>query len=129
MAIPIVESGYQNLEERNQPGWGAGIWMFISSTARKYGLRVDSQVDERLNAELLTDAAMRLLKGDKLLFNDLLLSILAYNMGEQEVEKAIQQAGSRDAWTLIRKGYENDKDYLARVMAAILIMKNPESVR
>jgi hypothetical protein len=129
MAIPVVESGYQNLEESNQPGWGAGIWMFIPSTARKYGLRVNSQVDERLNAELLTDAAMRLLKGDKLLFNDWLLSILAYNMGGQEVEKAIQQTGSRDAWTLIRKGYENDKDYLARVMAAILIMKNPESVR
>ncbi|MGZ3817860.1 MAG: M56 family metallopeptidase, partial [Bdellovibrio sp.] len=59
MAVPIVESGYQNLPQSENKSWGAGLWMFIESTARNYGLRVDSVVDERLNPEILTDAAMR----------------------------------------------------------------------
>lgn len=127
MAVPIIESGYQNLAQDHAPG-SAGIWQFIPSTARTYGLRVDSQVDERMNPELLTDAAMRYLKSNDMRFNDWLLAIFAYNVGENRVQEAILKTGSRDAWTLVRAGYENDKSYLARVMAAVLIMYNPESV-
>ena len=127
-AIPIVESGYQNLAPNNAPGVGAGIWMFLAQTARNYGLRVDEQVDERLNAELLTGAAVRYLKGGNLRFNDWLLSVLGYNIGDNKVLAGIEATGSRDAWVLARKGYENDKDYLAKLMAAILIMRNPDSV-
>jgi beta-lactamase regulating signal transducer with metallopeptidase domain len=127
-AIPIVESGYQNLSPNNTPGVGAGIWMFLAQTARNYGLRVDDGVDERLNAELLTGAAMRYLKGGKLRFDDWLLSVLAYNSGDNKVQKGIDVTGSRDAWVLVRNGYGNDNDYLAKLMAAILIVRNPESV-
>jgi beta-lactamase regulating signal transducer with metallopeptidase domain len=127
-AIPIIESGYQNLDPNTTPGVGAGIWMFLAQTARQYGLRVDVQVDERLNSELLTDAAMRYLKGGKLRFNDWLLAVLGYNIGDNKVLEGIEATGSRDAWVLVRNGYENDKDYLAKLMAAILIMRNPESV-
>lgn len=128
MAVPLVESGYQNLEQGEKQSWGAGLWMFIASTARVFGLRVDDKVDERLNPEILTEAAIRYLKSDQLKFNDWLLALMSYNMGDKRVFEAIQKTGSRDAWTLIRNGYENDKDYLARVMAAILIMRNPETV-
>ena len=102
--------------------------MFLAQTARNYGLRVDEQVDERLNAELLTGAAVRYLKGGNLRFNDWLLSVLGYNIGDNKVLAGIEATGSRDAWVLARKGYENDKDYLAKLMAAILIMRNPDSV-
>lgn len=128
MAIPIVESGYQNLEQKDHQGWGAGLWMFIVSTAKTYGLRVDDNIDERLNVDLLTDAAMRYLKSNQLRFKDWTLSILAYNIGEQNVQNGINKAQSRDAWKIIRMGFENDRDYLPRVMAAIIIMKNPESL-
>lgn len=128
MAVPIVESGYQNLEQSNNMGWGTGLWMFIAQTARTHGLRVDAQVDERLNVDLLTDAAMRYLGANYLRFKDWHLSTLAYNIGENRVQQAIEKTGSRDAWVLIRNGYENDRDYLPRLMAAILIMRNPNSV-
>lgn len=128
MAVPIIESGYQNLEQDNNMGHGAGLWMFIAPTARTYGLRVDSQTDERLNVDLLSDAAMRYLQSNNLRFKDWHLAALAYNIGENRVQQAIDKTGSRDAWVLIRNGYENDRDYLPRLMAAILIMKNPESV-
>jgi hypothetical protein len=55
-------------------------------------------------------------------------SSLSYNYGEGNVQRAIEATGSRDAWNLIGQGYEGDKDYLAKLMDAILIMKNPESL-
>lgn len=128
MAVPIIESGYQNLEQDNNMGHGAGLWMFIAPTARTYGLRVDAQVDERLNVDALSDAAMRYLKSNYLRFKDWHLAALAYNIGENRVQQAINKTGSKDAWKLIRNGYENDRDYLPRLMAAIIIMRNPESV-
>jgi membrane-bound lytic murein transglycosylase D len=131
LAIPIIESGYQNLTE-GQSGTSmhaAGLWQFIPSTARNFGLKVTDTVDERLDVTLATDAAIRYLSANQLRFNDWALATLAYNMGERAVDKAIAETGSRDVWTLIRSGYEGDKDYVARLMAAILIMRNPESVQ
>lgn len=128
IALPIIESGYQNLEQKPLKGWGAGLWMFIQSTARNFGLRVDNSVDERLNPQLITDAAMRLLKSEALRFRDWQLAVMAYNMGGDRVQEGIKSTGSRDAWKIINAGFENDKDYLAKLIAAILIMNNPESV-
>jgi hypothetical protein len=130
MAVPLIESGYQNLGEReDSKSHSAGLWQFIPSTARIYGLRVDGQKDERLDPTLNTDAALRYLQANHLRFGDWQLSALAYNMGERALQSAIEAVGSRDAWTVVNKGYENDKDYLAKLMAAILIMRNPESVQ
>jgi hypothetical protein len=79
--------------------------------------------------ELSTDAAMRVLLANKLRFNDWRLSVLAYNAGASRVQGGIEATGSRDTWILIRSGHEGDKDYLPRLMAAILIMRNPEYVQ
>jgi membrane-bound lytic murein transglycosylase D len=124
-------AGYKNLSEgQNSPSVkAAGLWQFISSTARNYGLKVDGQKDDRLDVALSTDAAMRYLQANHLRFKDWHLSALAYNMGETAVQKGINALETRDAWTLIRQGYEGDKDYLPRLMAAILIMRNPESIK
>lgn len=131
MAVPMIESGYQNLTEAqsNTSMKAAGLWQFIPQTARNYGLRVDGQKDERLDVGLNTDAALRYLQSNNLRFKNWHLSALAYNMGENEVQKGIDAVGSRDAWALIRNGYEGDEDYLPKLMAAIVIMKNPESVQ
>lgn len=131
MAIPIVESGYQNLGQGDEGGSAqkaAGLWQFIPSTARNYGLRVENKIDERLNIELNTDAAIRYLTSNFMRFKDWQLAALAYNMGEESVQNAINKTNSRDVWFLIRHGYEGDKNYLPKLMAAILIMQNPESV-
>lgn len=130
MAIPIVESGYQNFKQGqvSKTNTSAGIWQIIPPTARNYGLRVDHQKDERLDIALSSDAAMRYLLSNHLRFKDWLLSALSYNMGEAAVQKGMNVLNTRDVWTLIRNGYEGDKDYLAKLMAVILIMRNPESV-
>lgn len=126
-AIPIIESGYKNLRDSNTPGWGAGIWMFIASTARNYGLTVNQNIDERLDEIQETDAAMRLLLANKLRFQDWPLSVMAYNIGENALEQAIRETGSRDAWEIVRRAQLSGegKNYLPKLTAAILIMKNP----
>jgi beta-lactamase regulating signal transducer with metallopeptidase domain len=129
LAIPIVESGYENLEPHEGKPWGAGMWMFIASTARNFGIRVDESIDQRNQPELETDAAMRLLKSDHLRFNDWYLAILGYNAGEKAVQERINATGSRDPWQLLRSGLKTDPDYLAKVLAAIVILRNPEVLK
>jgi beta-lactamase regulating signal transducer with metallopeptidase domain len=132
MAMPLIESGYQNLPESKNSAWptwkAAGVWQFIRETARNYGLVVNEKRDDRLNVDLLTDAAMRYLQSNNLRFKNWHLATLAYNMGENAVQKGLDALGTRDAWELIRNGHEGDKDYLPKLMAAILIMRNPDSV-
>ena len=123
LAIPIIESKYRNYKPASSPG--AGLWMFITPTAQRYGLRVDDNADDRLNPDLETDAAMRYLGSNNLVFQDWLLSMLAYNAGEKRVQSGIDATGSRDAWKLVQAGFDGDKDYLAMVMASIIVMKNP----
>jgi membrane-bound lytic murein transglycosylase D len=129
MAIPIIESGYENLPERSGSVKSAGLWQFIPRTAEVFGLRVNGQVDERLDEKKATKAAIRYLKSNYWRFDSWKLSIIAYNAGEAAVQKAIDATGSREPWTLIDAGVENDTDYFAKVMAAMIIMGNPESVQ
>jgi membrane-bound lytic murein transglycosylase D len=127
-AVPIVESGYRNLDQSKNKVKGAGIWQFIPNTARAYGLRVDEKVDDRMNPVTLSDAAARMLHADRQQLGDWQLALLAFNSGQGAVQKSIDSTGSRDAWTLVRAGLGGDRGYLARVHAAVIIAANPEMV-
>ncbi|MEO8181767.1 MAG: M56 and MltD domain-containing protein [Deltaproteobacteria bacterium] len=125
LAVPFAEAGYRNQPQGGDRRHGAGLWMFIAPTARRFGLTVDASRDDRLDVAAETDAAIRMLSGLYGQFNDWGLALLAFNAGSTRIERAIRQAGSRDVWTLIDQGYENDAEYVPRVMAAILIIQNP----
>ncbi len=128
LAVPLVESGFQNLTQENNPVKGAGLWQFIPTTARNYGLKVNPQEDQRLDVELETDAAMRYLLSNRLRFKSWELALLAYNSGEGAVQKAIDKFKTRDAWELARKGAEVYPRYLAKVVAVALILRNQNLV-
>jgi membrane-bound lytic murein transglycosylase D len=123
LAVPLVESGYRNRSLENSPG--AGLWMFIGPTARRYGLEVSAARDERLDVRAETGAAMHLLADLRGRFRDWPLALMAYNSGAARVAAGIKAMRSRDAWALYRAGYGNDPDYLARTEAVILILANP----
>lgn len=125
LAVPLVEAGYRNQPQGDDPRHGAGLWMFIAPTARRFGLTVDAKRDDRLDVAAETDAAIRMLSGLYRQFDDWGLALLAFNAGSTRVERAIRETGSRDVWTLIHQGHENDAGYVPRVMAAILILENP----
>ena len=77
-----------------------GMWQFMYSTARNYGLRIDSYIDERMDPEASVDAAARYLRDAYRIFGDWSLAISSYNCGSGNVNKAIKRAGRRDFWSI-----------------------------
>jgi membrane-bound lytic murein transglycosylase D len=125
LAVPLVESGYRNLEANANAPHSAGLWQFIEPTAERFGLTVDDGRDDRLDVPAATRAAAQLFADLHRHFGDWGLAILAYNAGAVRVEEGIRATGSRDVWRIIDQGYENDRNYVARVIAAMLVMENP----
>ena len=73
-----------------------GLWQFMHTTAKSYGLRINSYVDERLDPVKATDAAARYLQDAYRIFGDWNLAISSYNCGSGNVNKAIRRAGGND---------------------------------
>jgi hypothetical protein len=105
-----------------------GLWQFMAATARRYGLRVDQWVDERLDPEKSTQAAARYLRDLYAMFGSWPLVHAAYNGGEGRVSRAIQALRTMDFWEIARGALlaEETKKFVASVQAAALIVREPE---
>ena len=103
----------------------SGVWQFISSTGKMYGLDRSYYIDERLDFEKSTRAAATYLKDLYAEFDDWYLAFAAYNSGSGRVRKAIRRHGTRDYWKLYSLPKET-RNYVPNIMAAIFISKNPE---
>ncbi|NTX66028.1 transglycosylase SLT domain-containing protein [Myxococcus sp. CA051A] len=129
LAVAVVESAVTNMPETDgrpslAPGMrGAGVWMFIPETARRYGLEVSAARDERLDVARETQAASALLSDLHARYGDWRLALAAYNQGEKKVDQALTEGASRDVTALIAGGHLND--YVATVQAGLLIVRNP----
>ena len=98
MAMAIIESA---LNPRAESRVGAkGMWQFMYSTGKHYGLHIDSFVDERMDPVKSADAAARYLLDAYKIFGDWNLAIASYNCGVGNVNKAIKRSGSRKFWDL-----------------------------
>ena len=104
-----------------------GIFQFISSTGRRYGLRVDYWVDERSDPEKSARAAAAYLNDLYEEFGDWYLALAAYNGGEGKVRRALARSGRKDFWGIARTRYlrRETKNYVPAVLAATLISKEP----
>lgn len=106
-----------------------GIWQFIPSTGRRFGLDQDSYVDERSDPEMATRAAARYLK---FLYNyfagDWCLAMAAYNSGEGNVSRAIARSGYADFWELHRAGLlpTETRNYVPAILAVIIVSHNQQ---
>lgn len=96
-----------------------GIWQFMYSTARQYGLEITSYVDERLDPVKSAEAAARYLKDAYAIFGDWSLAIASYNCGAGNVNKAIRRSGSRDFWTLYPYLPRETRGYVPAFVAAL----------
>ncbi|MEE8538031.1 MAG: LysM peptidoglycan-binding domain-containing protein [Acidobacteriota bacterium] len=105
-----------------------GLWQFIASTGRSYGLRRNYWIDERADPVKATRAAARHMRDLHELFGDWYLAMAAYNAGPGKVKRAIRRTGSRDFWRLSRSRYlrRETRNYIPAIIASILIMKDPE---
>ncbi|MBU1170268.1 MAG: transglycosylase SLT domain-containing protein [Proteobacteria bacterium] len=102
-----------------------GIWQLMEKTARRYGLQVDrAMMDERLCYERSTDASLAYLEELKGMFNSWLLSMAAYNCGENQLNKALKNQTGKDYFSLDLP--RETERYIFRIAAIKYIMENPE---
>ena len=100
-----------------------GPWQFIYSTARNYGLKINSFVDERMDVEKATDAAARYLSDAYRIFGDWALAISSYNCGAGNVNKAIKRSGGKkDFWSIYPYLPREMRGYMPAFVGAMYAM-------
>jgi membrane-bound lytic murein transglycosylase D len=122
----MIESGFDPLAVSR--AGAKGLWQFMAKTARRYGLRVDQWVDERLDPEKSTVAAAAYLRDLHAQFGSWTLAQAAYNAGEVTVARAIRATGSSDFWVLNRTRFlrRETQEFVPAIQAATIIGRNPE---
>jgi membrane-bound lytic murein transglycosylase D len=105
-----------------------GMWQFISSRGKEYGLRQTWWIDERSDPEKSTRAAARHLKDLYQMFGDWYLAMAAYNSGPVRVQRALDRTGADNFWTLAEKKAlpRETVNYIPNILALTIIGKNPE---
>jgi membrane-bound lytic murein transglycosylase D len=105
----------------------SGLWQFIPSTGRMYGLRQNAYIDERNSIEQATRASARHLKDLARHYKgNWELAMAAYNTGQGNVDRAISRAGSANFWMIYPYIAQETRNYVPNILAVILIAKNPE---
>lgn len=124
--LPMIESGFSLTAYSRARA--AGPWQFIRSTGRNYGLTVNSYIDERRNPEKATKAAIAYLSDLYDEFGSWHLAVAGYNAGEGKIRRAIKKYKTDNFWELAKKPYLRleTKRYVPKLIAAIMIAKNPE---
>lgn len=124
--VGLIESGYY-LGARSHAN-AVGPWQFIKSTAKRYGLKVNSQVDERRSIHKSTKAAALFFQDLYNIFGSWELALSAYNAGEYGIIRRIRNANTRDYYqlSLDKKLPKETIHYVPKVLAAIELATNPQ---
>ena len=119
--LAVIES---NLNTRAiSPAKAAGLWQFISDTAKKYGLEVNDQVDERYHIEKATEAACKYLSEAYYRYRDWASVAASYNGGMGRISSELNNQMADNSFDLLL--VEETSRYVFRIMAAKEIFENP----
>lgn len=126
--LPVVESAFDPFAYSH--GRASGVWQFIPSTGRDFGLQQDWWHDGRRDIRAATEAALIYLNALQREFNgDWLLALAAYNSGAGTVRKAMrynrQRGLATDFWSLDLP--RETRDYVPKLIALAKLVKDPES--
>src|SRR6202049_3327325 len=104
-----------------------GLWQFMGTRARGYGLERSLGVDDRQDPEKSTRAAARHLKDLYNQFGDWYLAMAAYNSGPGTVQAAVKRTGFADFWELYRRNVlpKETRNYVPIILAVTIMTKNP----
>jgi membrane-bound lytic murein transglycosylase D len=103
-----------------------GIWQFMGSRAKGYGLQHSMWVDDRQDPEKSTRAAARHLRDLYAQFGDWYLAMAAYNSGPGTVQAAVKRTGYADFWELYRRNVlpKETRNYVPIILAMTIVSKN-----
>ena len=115
--MAVIESAL-NVNAVSRMG-ATGMWQFMYSTGRMYGLTINSVIDERRDPIRSTHAAARYMKDLYKIYDDWLLVIAAYNCGPGNVNKAIRRSGNKkDYWDIYYRLPRETRGYIPMYIAA-----------
>jgi hypothetical protein len=117
----VAESGMRTRAVSNKGA--AGHWQFMEKTGKRFNLRKNSHIDERLDLAKSTEAALKYLKTLYGMFGKWTLAMAAYNCGEERVREEIHQQGENDYYRLDLP--QETERYIFRILAAKIILSNP----
>lgn len=125
--LPLVESGFK--VKALSKARALGLWQFIPSTGYMYGLKRDTYIDERLDPQKATLAAIEYLKTMHRIFGDWSTVLAAYNCGEGRVLSIIRKQNINyldNFWDLYSKLPSETARYVPRFIATVHIVNNLE---
>lgn len=130
VVLAAIESGFK--ASAKSPVGAAGMWQFMKPTAREYGLKISANVDERLDWEKSTVAAIRYIKwlAESEFGNDYETAIMAYNYGIGNMKKAIRKAKTSNAWVLINANLlpHETEEHLLKFLIYVQIFEHLEQI-
>jgi hypothetical protein len=120
--LAVIESGL--MPRAKSPAGAAGIWQFMRTTAREYGLEVNREVDERYNIEKATVAACKYFKKAYKHYGNWTLVAAAYNAGKTGIAKQLNRQKTDNYYDLLL-GEETGR-YVYRIVAVKEILSDPD---
>jgi peptidoglycan lytic transglycosylase D len=126
--LPLIESGFK--VRALSRARALGLWQFIASTGYRYGLTRNKWIDERMDPEKSTAAAIAYLMDLHQMFGDWSTVLAAYNCGEWAVLNRIKKQKINyldNFWDLYRRLPRETASYVPRFLAVLHILKNPEA--
>ena len=126
--LPLIESGFKI--RALSRARALGLWQFIASTGYKFGLKRNRWIDERMDPEKATMAAIAYLKELHQIFGDWTTALAAYNCGEGTVLRCIrtQKISYLDNfWDLYEKLPTETAFYVPKFLAVLHILNDPEA--
>lgn len=119
--LMVIESNLNPLAR--SPAGAAGLWQFMESTGREYGLEVNKNIDERYHVIKATEAACRYLKKAYAKYGDWLTVAASYNAGQGRISTELEKQLADNAMDL----WLNDETsrYMYRILAAKELFASP----
>jgi hypothetical protein len=119
--LSVAES---NLENVVSPAGATGFWQFMKEAGEKYGLEINSQVDERYHVEKSTEAACKYLNDSYSMFGSWISAAASYNMGQDGIQLQCERQKANNYFNLVLNA--ETSRFVARIVAFKYILQNPQ---
>lgn len=118
--MAVIESGLDNVVS---PAGATGFWQLMKPAARKFGLEINKEVDERYHVEKATEAACKYLLDAKKKYGNWTLAAASYNMGTNGITDQLERQEATNYYNLVLN--EETSRFIFRLLAVKEVLQNP----